>query len=302
MGNDGVVFLTVDFDGMFCPGHRSEFLVPKAVRATDLVLVWIHGEEVGWNFDPAQGILVDEFLGCLAGIMRGIERDVGEERILVGMLLRFLQKIDGIFGHDFTPVFPAFPKPLELRIVRTPRVGLSRKRAVVSCRRLVGHAPTHVTGNVEAFLGTCPDMPFAGHVGLVASSFHVFRPEAPFGSFGFRFFGCLLGSPDEASGVEHVSASHADRTTPGTHVVCPHEAGTRLHQSIEIGGLYIGYTEITDGLVALVVGKDEENVRLILGVKGACEGKCPGKDEECRPNHVTYAWESVESLQECRMG
>ncbi len=278
MGNDGVVFLTVHFNGMLGPGHRGEFLVPKTVWATDLVLVWIHGKKVGRYLDPAQGILVDEFLGCLAGIMRSIERDVGEERILVGMLLRFVQKIDGIFGHDFTPVFPAFPKALELRIVRTPRVGFSRKGSVVSCRRLVGHTSTHVTGNVKAFLGTCPDMPFARHISLVACSLHVFRPEAPSGPFVLRFLGCLFGPPDEASGVEHVSAGHANRTTPGSHVVCPREAGARLHQPVEVGGFDIGYPELPDGLVALVVGKDEENIRLLLGVNGKCEGKCPGKD------------------------
>ena len=210
--------------------------------------------------------------------MGGIERDVSEERILVGMLLRFVQKNDGIFGHDFTPVLASFPKPLELRVVWTPRVWFSRKWSVVSCRSLVGHAPSHVTGNVKAFLGTCPDVPFSGHVGLVSGTLHVFGPEAPCGPFALRFFGCLLGPPDEASGVEHVPAGHANRATPRTHVVSPGETGSRLHQSVEVGGFDVRYPKMPDGLVALVVGKDEEHVGLLHSVEAGSAGD--GQREE----------------------
>ena len=57
---------------MLCPGI-GQSLVPKAVRAADFVFVWIHWEETGRNFDPAKGILVDEFFGGLAGIVWCIE-------------------------------------------------------------------------------------------------------------------------------------------------------------------------------------------------------------------------------------
>jgi hypothetical protein len=63
-----------------------------------------------------------------------------------------------------------------------------------------------------------------------------------------------------------MSAGYANRTTPRTHIVSSGKAGSRLHQSVEMRGFDIGYPQMPDSLVALVVGKDEENVGLFRGM------------------------------------
>ena len=104
MGNYGIVFLPVNFDGMFGSRHRGQFFIPKVVRALDLVAIGIFGKEIRRNLDPLKRVSVDEGFRGLPGVMRCIEGNISKEGLFLSMRLGLGEKAEGFIGNDFTPV------------------------------------------------------------------------------------------------------------------------------------------------------------------------------------------------------
>ena len=146
--------------------------------------------------------------------MGSIEGNIGEEWLLLSMPLGLRKEAQGFVGNHFAPMLSAFPESFELGVVRAPRIRPVREGSVVSFGSLVRHAPANHGRYVKASFGFGPHMPFAGKIGLVSRSLHVFGPEPAGFAFLLRFFGCRLGFPDKTTGVEHMPAGDADGATP----------------------------------------------------------------------------------------
>ena len=199
--------------------------------------------------------------------MRRVEGDVHEERIVT--VFGIGKKIDRIVGDNFAPVLAALPEPLEALVPGLPLIGLALVRAVVALAGLVRHSAAHMGGNIEGLLRLGPNVPLAGHVGAVAGLLQVLRPETA--SLALLFGGPvdLERLPDRAPGVDHRPAGDADRAAPGTHIVGVGEGRSRADDPVEVRRLDLIVAQGVDGLVALVVGEDEEKVGLGGGL-GRC--------------------------------
>ena len=94
MRDDGIVFRSVNPYDLLGPGKGSERFVPDLDRT---VVKGMFGQVVFGNLNLIRGIRVDEFLGCLTRIVRRIEGDEHEERLV--RLLPFSQELNRIVGE-----------------------------------------------------------------------------------------------------------------------------------------------------------------------------------------------------------
>ena len=286
--DDRVIFLPVHLHCVVRARERPEFLVAQIGTAADGVLVRVLVEIIFRHLDAAQRVAVDVLLRRLPGVVRRVERDVHEERPLVP--LGFADVIDRVVRDHLAPMLAALPESVELHVVRAPRVGLAGQRPVVALRCLVRHAAANVTGDLKRLVGGSLDMPFAGEKRLVTGASHDLRPEVgvlrlacgllcgrEVFAFAAQHLRRLLRPPDVPAGDEHVATGHADRATPRAHVVRAGELRAAVHQAVEVWRVDVGQAKRADCLEALVVGEEEQHIRLGLGVCLAKrEAECGG--------------------------
>ena len=218
----------------------------------------ILGQVVLRHLHLVERIAVDVFLRRLARVVRRVEGDVHEERIVA--FFGILEKTKRIVGDHLAPVLATLPEPFEALVPGLPRIGLALVRAVVALAGLVRHSAAYVTGDVEGLLGLRPNVPLPGHVGAIARLLEMLGPETPGLALLLAGPVDLVGLPDETPGVDHRPAGDADRAAPGAHIVGVGEARPRADDAVEVRRLDLIIAEGVDGVVALVVGEDEEKI------------------------------------------
>ena len=98
-------------------------------------------------------------------------------------------------------------------------------------------------------------------IGGIPGLVQALRPESMGLPLGLEVLVQALHGPEEAAGVQHGAAGDADRAAPGTHVVGVGEEGALSDQSIQVGGVDLTIAGGADGVEALVVGEQEEDIR-----------------------------------------
>ena len=74
--------------------------------------------------------------------------------------------------------------------------------------------------------------------------------------------------PDESTCIEHAATGDTHRSTPTPHIEGMSKGRSLPSQSIEIGGLDNGMSRRSQRFEALIIGKHEKNVRLLLFSRG----------------------------------
>ena len=252
--------------------ERPEFLVAQLGAAADRVLVRVFVEIVFRNLYAAQRVAIDVLLGCLARVVRRVECDVHEKRPLI--FLGGADVADRVVRDDFAPVLATLPKAVELHVVRAPRIRFVGEWSVIALWCLVRHAAANMSSDLKRLVGGSLDVPFAGEKSLVPRAAHDLRPEIVEFLFtgGLLFVGRFftatqslrrrLRPPNVPPGYEHVSAGHADRAAPRAHVVRAGELRATARESVEVRRVDVGQSKRADRLEALVIGEEEQHVRL----------------------------------------
>ena len=177
VSDEGEVFAAVELDGGLGAGEGGEALVAKIRAGGDGLGVGVEGEEVAEGLDASEGVAVEVLGGGLAGVVWGVEGDVGEEGAGVGG--GRLEGFDGVVSGDFGPVAAALPVAAEGGVGGVPGVGAAvGGGAVVGLGTVLGHAGADVAGVVEDLLHVGGDVPLAGEGGVVAVSGEELGQEA----------------------------------------------------------------------------------------------------------------------------
>jgi hypothetical protein len=70
--------------------------------------------------------------------------------------------------------------------------------------------------------------------------------------------------PKKTAGVHHGTAGNTHGTIPSTHVVCMCESHSVGNKFVEVRGYHFFVAKCINGVVTLVVGKNKNDVRLLL--------------------------------------
>ena len=228
--------------------------------------------------------------------MRSVKGDVHEEGV-VGFL-RHPEIVDGVVADDFTPVFSAFPEAAELHVERAPLVGLSFNRPVVSRFCLLRHSAANVASDFKGFRRVGSDVPLSGEECLIANRLQKLRPHPAFLSVQLIGFCMILFRvPQPLSADEHHSTGHADRAVPAAHVVRMSERRPGIDEAIQVRRLNLFIASRVDRVEALVVGKNEQDVRLVRGLRlqrGAEQNQ--SDDQKMRQRHEDVSRVEIVSI------
>lgn len=230
MGDDGVVFSTVNFDCVFCARVDGKGFVAK-IGMESGCNVRVLGLEGGGNGDVLQGVAVEKFLRALPRVVRGVEGEVHEEGfcvVLSGFFGGVAEEVYGVVGENFRPVFASLPEAAEFGVGGVPQGWLAFNGAVIAEGAFVfWHSGANAGDVVEEVFGGDADVPFPGEVGFVSERLHSVGPEGGVelvllgGGLFFEISHSLaggVGSPKCFAGDEHGSGGDADGARPGSHV------------------------------------------------------------------------------------
>lgn len=106
-------------------------------------------------------------------------------------------------------------------------------------------------------------MPLTGHVGLVSQLFHFLAPQLSCNSQTVQPFTGIEGSPQESARIKHRSGCDTDRPVPSSHIVGGGEYRSPPGKFVQGGSDHFPVPQIMDGVIALVVGQNEQDIRLI---------------------------------------
>ena len=185
--------------------------------------------------------------------MWSIESDI-EKRWLV-LVLRFSKKINCIVCRNFTPVSPAFPETTKLCVCGTPRIPTFRGWPVVCTRDTFGHTRPDMPRNIKTLFSIRSDMPFAGHVSLVANLTKKLRPEHA----GLPLpISCLIDTPcipNTTACNQHGTTCNTHCTAPRPHIVRVTKCGTTLYELIDIWCIDICVAKCSNRFVSKIICK-----------------------------------------------
>jgi len=116
MGNDRVVLLAVHPDRMFGARVGAEGSVALFDIHSDRILPRVLGKKALRDCDVVQRVTIDEGLRRLPRIVRRVEGDIQEERLLAGFCI--VHEANRVIGDNFAPVLAALPEAAELRVGR----------------------------------------------------------------------------------------------------------------------------------------------------------------------------------------
>ena len=229
--------------------------------------------------DPIRVVHREKTLWHGAGIVRRHERQVGEERPAAlaagagtGAGARALQQeLDGGVGEQLRGV-GAGGDAIEGLEVHLHRAGAGVEGMRARLRVDAGgveaahrHVPVVVHAAEEdlvavaeaARVGSAAVVPLAGAEGVVAGAPQQLRQH----HVRLRDRGTgVLQVEQGAAGHQHGAARHAHRRHGAAHDVGTGEGGARAHQPVQVGRVDVGVAERADGVEALVVGEEEQDV------------------------------------------
>ena len=114
-------------------------------------------------------------------------------------------------------------------------------------------------------------MPLASHVGTVTGSAEKLRPGSSCIDLICEGTPIARGTPDGGPGIKHGTASNTNSARPGTHIIGVGEGRSHVHESVDMGGVNIEHIHCADRLVAVVVCKNEKDIRLLRLRRGTAK-------------------------------
>ena len=107
-------------------------------------------------------------------------------------------------------------------------------------------------------------MPFAGHVGIIAQALHLFAPQLATASKSIQLSFQRIGSPQKFSSIEHGAGGHTHGTMPPSHIVGSGKDRSPARKFVQGGRIYLLISQLPDGVIALIVGEDKEDIGCLL--------------------------------------
>ena len=257
-------------------GKAGEHLVADAQRA---VVERVAAEEVGRQLDIVERVHVEKALRHGARIVRRQERDVGEERLLA---VAGRQVVDQGVAEELAGVHPGMDvvavPPRDVVVAEIRRIGNVGQLLVVAAASIVvvgGHVPVvgHATevdlvavleAAVERFAAV---VPLAGTPGVVALG-----PQrlAEHGVLVRDAAAGVVQVEEGPPGVQHRPARHADRPVRAAGDVRVRECRSARHEAVDVRRVDGRAAERADGVEALVVGEEDEDVGFGHGLARCC--------------------------------
>ena len=107
-------------------------------------------------------------------------------------------------------------------------------------------------------------MPFARHISFVTGRLHQLGPGLPLGGEFPHLALHRMSPPQVATGLDHGAGGHANGSAPSAHVIGVHETDPRFRQAVEMRGMNGFVAMGSHRFVALIVGKNEEDIGLFI--------------------------------------
>ena len=203
--------------------------------------------------------------------MGRIKSHIHKERLLIGG-----RRGGEIFDCRFSDEFAAVdgmavgeePVPFPRRIVRGPAVS---RRGPEIRGPAIGGGREEATSQRSDRAKAAPEvairqMPFAGHESVVAGRAQSFPPERRI--FRQALSARVTALPQGAAGIEHGPAGNTDRATVTALVKAMGEKRSPFGQPVEVRCPDGQLAQSAQGVMGLVIGKQEEKIRPLLPGSG----------------------------------
>ena len=239
---------------------RRQLLIAQLYPRGHFFLIRILGLKRRRELDPIEWVAIQILLRSLPGIVRCIKGNIHEKRLLPSG--RVGNVVDRIVRHDFAPVFSSLPESGQGLISRIPGIGLAFDRAIMIVLVRPGHTRTLMAHDIKNLFRIDLHVPLTREVSAIPRLLHQLRPKHS------SFTLCVQGLFDSArviqttSGDQHRATRNANRPAPRAHVVGMRKGRAGSHQTIEIGGINVGETKLSNRRKRLIIREEKQDVGL----------------------------------------